>query len=88
MLTEKTEKNRKKYICEKCNFISCDKKDYNKHILTSKHKNNTFVDISFTNLGKKTEKTEKPQAEMGRRSENGPVWSYRFFGLRIAKGAY
>tara|TARA_E500000178_G_scaffold181873_1_gene180516 strand:- start:137 stop:1063 length:927 start_codon:yes stop_codon:yes gene_type:complete len=58
MLTEKTEKNRKKYICEKCNFISCDKKDYNKHILTSKHKNNTFVDISFTNLGKKTEKTE------------------------------
>ena len=58
MLTEKTEKNRKKYICEKCNFISCDKKDYNKHILTSKHKNTTFVDISFTNLGKKTEKTE------------------------------
>ena len=58
MLTEKTEKNRKKYICEKCTFISCDKKDYNKHILTSKHKNNTFVDISFTNLGKKTEKTE------------------------------
>ena len=58
MLTEKTEKNRKKYICEKCNFISCDKKDYNKHILTAKHKNNTFVDISFTNLGKKTEKTE------------------------------
>ena len=58
MLTEKTEKNRKKYICEKCNFISCDKKDYNKHILTSKHKNKTFVDISFTNLGKKTEKTE------------------------------
>jgi hypothetical protein len=58
MLTEKTEKNRKKYICEKCNFKSCDKKDYNKHILTAKHKNNTFVDISFTNLGKKTEKTE------------------------------
>jgi uncharacterized C2H2 Zn-finger protein len=33
----KTPKNPKKYNCEKCNFTSSNKKDYNKHILTAKH---------------------------------------------------
>jgi hypothetical protein len=58
MLTKKSEKIRENFVCKKCNYITSDKKDYNKHILTSKHKNNTFVDISFTNLGKKSEKSE------------------------------
>ena len=53
MLTKKSEKIRKDFVCKKCNYVTSDKKDYNKHILTSKHKNNTFVDISFTNLEKK-----------------------------------
>ena len=59
MLTEKSEKIRKDFICRKCNYVTSDKKDFNKHLLTSKHKNNTFVDISFTNLEKKSEKSEK-----------------------------
>ncbi len=58
MLTKKSEKIRENFVCKKCNYVTSDKKDYNKHILTSKHKNNTFVDISFTNLGKKSEKSE------------------------------
>jgi hypothetical protein len=58
MLTKKSEKIRKEFVCKKCNYITSDKKDYNKHTLTSKHKNNTFVDISFTNLEKKSEKSE------------------------------
>ena len=29
------------YICEKCNFRTANKKDYNRHILTSKHQNET-----------------------------------------------
>ena len=58
MLTKKSEKIRKDFVCKKCNYVTSDKKDYNKHILTSKHKNNTFVDISFTNLEKKSEKSE------------------------------
>jgi hypothetical protein len=33
----KTQKNPKKYNCEKCNFTSSNKKDYNKHLLTAKH---------------------------------------------------
>jgi hypothetical protein len=41
MTTEKTKKNEKKYICEKCNFITVKKTDYNRHISTLKHKNTT-----------------------------------------------
>ena len=58
MLTEKSGKIRKDFICSKCNYITSDKKDFNKHLLTSKHKNNSFVDISFANLEKKSEKSE------------------------------
>ena len=33
------EKIPKKYYCEKCDYKCCNKKDYNKHLLTLKHKN-------------------------------------------------
>ena len=36
-----------KYCCEKCDFTSCNKKDYTRHLLTDKHKN-------LTNPNKKT----------------------------------
>jgi hypothetical protein len=45
-------KNPKKpleYICEKCNFNTCNKKDYSRHLLTDKH-------ISLTNPNFKTQK--------------------------------
>ena len=35
---KKTPKNPKFFFCEKCAFISCNKKDYTRHILTDKHK--------------------------------------------------
>ena len=44
-------KNPKKpleYICEKCNFNTCNKKDYSRHLLTDKH-------ISLTNPNFKTQ---------------------------------
>ena len=37
MLTEKSEKIRKKYSCEICNYITSDKRDFNKHNTTAKH---------------------------------------------------
>jgi hypothetical protein len=43
MTTEKTKKNEKKYSCEICDFVSCKKTDYNRHILTQKHINNENV---------------------------------------------
>jgi len=38
MMTEKTLKNPKNYLCEKCNFTSCNLKDYKRHLMTAKHK--------------------------------------------------
>ena len=34
-----TQKNAEKFICEKCDFICSKKSDYEKHLLTRKHKN-------------------------------------------------
>jgi len=43
----KTQKN-SKYICEKCQFVSSNKNDYRRHLLTSKHKLSTLsTDIEF-----------------------------------------
>ena len=39
MLTEPSLKIPKEFICKKCHYITCNKKDYNKHLLTEKHKN-------------------------------------------------
>ena len=38
-------KNPCKFICEKCNFISSNKKDYNRHIMTLKHTKETNGNI-------------------------------------------
>ena len=38
MMTKKSQKNPKNYLCEKCNFASCNLKDYNRHLATAKHK--------------------------------------------------
>jgi len=54
MLTTKSAKIRKEFVCVKCLYNTCDKKDYNKHINTAKHKNNTNVDIILTNIGEKS----------------------------------
>ena len=53
--TEKTIKNEKKYICEICNFVTCKKTDYSRHILTAKHKLATDSNNSAT----KNEKIHK-----------------------------
>ena len=35
---EKTPKNPKKFNCKKCDFLSSNRKDFNRHLLTAKHK--------------------------------------------------
>jgi len=49
MTTFFTQKNSKEFVCEKCSFTCCNKNDYNRHILTRKHKI----------LSNTTEKTQK-----------------------------
>ena len=46
-LHKKPQKNPKKYICEDCDFKCSNKKDYNRHILTSKHQR-TYIDLHQT----------------------------------------
>ena len=44
MLTKQSQKIPKKYVCENCDYNTCNIKDYNKHLLTRKHKMLTNVD--------------------------------------------
>ena len=39
--TKYPQKSHKKFCCESCNYFTSSQKDYNKHILTAKHKNTT-----------------------------------------------
>lgn len=41
---QKIPKNPQKYFCENCNYITCNKKDYTKHLATQKHKIVTYSD--------------------------------------------
>ena len=44
---------REPYTCIQCNYTTSDKKDYNKHLLTAKHKRLAMTDDKFP---KKTER--------------------------------
>ena len=39
MITKKTPENPKIFICEKCNFKTSKQSEFDRHILTAKHKN-------------------------------------------------
>ena len=54
MATDSTQKNSLKYCCNICHFSSSNKNDYNRHILTNKHK----INVLSTNVN--TESTEQP----------------------------
>jgi len=49
MFTQKSQKSLQNFLCKKCNYFTCKKTDYNKHLLTLKHKN---TDIMLTNVDK------------------------------------
>ena len=49
----KTEEKPKKFVCEKCCFNTNDKKDFNKHLLTSKHKMETLETFKETEKNRK-----------------------------------
>ena len=54
MTTDFTKKNEKKYCCEICDFISCKKTDYSRHITTQKHKSNILTTEKTKNEKKYT----------------------------------
>ena len=59
MLTQKNEKNEKSYTCKFCYYSSCKKTDYNRHLMTPKHKKMVFFDISLTFVDNKNDLGEK-----------------------------
>jgi len=52
MLTHKSSKIPKEYGCKSCHYTSCNLKDYNKHLLTRKHKMLTNVDKNIPKIPK------------------------------------
>jgi len=71
-MTTKTPKNAKEYFCQKCDFICSKPSDYNRHILTTKHK-------MMTNDDMKTPKNSKAFT-----CECGKEYKYRQ-GLSVHK---
>ena len=54
--SQKVPKNPKKYFCEFCNYNTSNKKDFNKHLLTLKHKKLSNSDQIVTNSDQKVTK--------------------------------
>ena len=49
----KTPKNPKNFVCEKCNYKSSNKKDYGKHLLTTKHKMERLEQVKTPKIPKR-----------------------------------
>jgi len=47
---EKTQKTPTKYYCKKCDFLSSNKKDFNRHLLTRKHKKTPNIGVKIKNV--------------------------------------
>ena len=56
--SQKIPKNPKNYFCKFCNYNTCNKKDYNKHLLTLKHKKLSNSDQIMTNSDQKGDKSQ------------------------------
>lgn len=70
MFTQKSQKSQTVFECKKCDYITAKKNDYEKHLLTLKHKN---VDILLTN----TDKISQNVAEKKISCECGKTYSHR-----------
>ena len=50
--TKKVQKSSIKYVCKLCDYITCRKSQYNRHLETEKHKNNSISTIFNTEVQK------------------------------------
>jgi hypothetical protein len=55
MSTEKVPKSSEKFFCENCNFITSRKSQYDRHLFTSKHKNQHLSTKKFQKVPKSSE---------------------------------
>jgi hypothetical protein len=73
MTTEKTKKNEKNFNCLYCDFITCKKTDFNRHILTQKHKNNVLT----TEDNEKNEKRYKCEICEKKYKDRAGLWRHK-----------
>ena len=74
MSTEKTSKNTDAFICSNCDFICSKKGDYNRHLLTDKHKNVIYS----TDFNKIHQNTSKYICECGKLyKERTGLWYHK-----------
>ena len=67
-------KNPLNFSCEKCDYITCNKKDYNKHINTTKHKINENQCFSIP----KSPKIPKLECVCGKvYKDNSGLWRHK-----------
>tara|TARA_Y100000389_G_scaffold76400_1_gene73063 strand:+ start:7673 stop:8599 length:927 start_codon:yes stop_codon:yes gene_type:complete len=67
MTAKLQEKMQKPFYCEKCDFSSSNKYNFDKHLLTSKHKNTTFMVTNTTILQKNAIPTTYHTCECGKK---------------------
>jgi hypothetical protein len=67
IVTKKSQKSPPNFRCELCDYNTCNKKDYDKHLMTLKHKKNENNDKNDANL------SQKSQFEC----ECGKIYKYR-----------
>lgn len=76
---EKNAKKRKQYCCEKCDYMTCNKTDYERHCETIKHKNAFLameIDVFSMDFSQKTQK--EYSCECGKvYKDNSGLWRHR-----------
>ena len=79
MITECPPKKPNVFHCKNCDFITSNKKDYNRHLLTKKHAANQYLTNEGTNGDSFTQKTQPNCCEnCGKiyKSRNG-LWCHK-----------
>jgi hypothetical protein len=71
-----------KYICEKCHFNTCDKNDYNRHLLTQKHHHRVIANELETEKLQKTELFVCNNCHKEYKSRNG-LWKHNKICIKL-----
>ena len=66
------------YMCEKCDFITCNKKDYNRHVQTKKHTINVCQGFSIEKTPKNPKKPQIYECKCGKKyKDNSGLWRHK-----------
>jgi hypothetical protein len=66
MTTEKAQKSAFFFVCENCDYSSSKKTDFNRHLLTPKHKNTTFLQQNTTKSAQKNDNVTNFSCDCGK----------------------